>query len=57
MKRQIRQGTFETNSSSVHNMTILNEKEYELTDFALGICDDEGLQCLGGIMGGLEKGC
>ncbi|MBR1824961.1 MAG: phenylalanine--tRNA ligase subunit beta [Alphaproteobacteria bacterium] len=37
--------------------TALNEKEYELTDFALGICDDEGVQCLGGIMGGLEKGC
>ncbi len=35
----------------------LNEKEYELTDFALGICDEEGVQCLGGIMGGLEKGC
>ncbi|MBR3676473.1 MAG: phenylalanine--tRNA ligase subunit beta [Alphaproteobacteria bacterium] len=35
----------------------LNEKEYELADFALGICDDEGVQCLGGIMGGLEKGC
>ena len=37
--------------------TALNEKEYELTDFALGICDEEGVQCLGGIMGGLEKGC
>ncbi len=37
--------------------TALNDKEYELTDFALGICDDEGVQCLGGIMGGLEKGC
>ena len=35
----------------------LNEKEYELADFALGICDEEGVQCLGGIMGGLEKGC
>ena len=35
----------------------LNEKEYELPDYALGICDDEGVQCLGGIMGGLEKGC
>ena len=37
--------------------TALNEKEYELADFALGICDEEGVQCLGGIMGGLEKGC
>ena len=35
----------------------LNEKEYELPDYALGICDDEGVQCLGGIMGGLAKGC
>ena len=35
----------------------LNEKEYNLPDYALGICDDEGVQCLGGIMGGLEKGC
>lgn len=35
----------------------LNEKEYELTDFSLGICDAEGVQCLGGIMGGLSKGC
>ncbi|MBR3501829.1 MAG: phenylalanine--tRNA ligase subunit beta [Alphaproteobacteria bacterium] len=35
----------------------LNEKEYVLPDYALGICDDEGVQCLGGIMGGLSKGC
>ena len=35
----------------------LNEKEYILPDYALGICDDEGVQCLGGIMGGLSKGC
>jgi len=35
----------------------LNEKEYVLNDRALGICDDEGVQCLGGIMGGLNKGC
>ena len=35
----------------------LNEKEYILPDYALGICDDAGVQCLGGIMGGLEKGC
>ncbi len=35
----------------------LNEKEYILPSYALGICDDEGVQCLGGIMGGLEKGC
>ncbi len=35
----------------------LDEKEYILDDKCLGICDDEGIQCLGGIMGGLEKGC
>ena len=34
----------------------LNEKSYVLDDKALGICDDEGVQCLGGIMGGLNKG-
>lgn len=37
--------------------TALNEKEYILPDYALGICDEDGVQCLGGIMGGLEKGC
>ena len=35
----------------------LEEKEYILDDKSLGICDDEGIQCLAGIMGGLEKGC
>lgn len=35
----------------------LEEKEYKLDDKSLGICDDEGVQCLGGIMGGLAKGC
>lgn len=35
----------------------LEEKEYVLDDQSLGICDDEGIQCLGGIMGGQEKGC
>ena len=35
----------------------LDEKEYDLDAFSIGICDDEGVQCLGGIMGGLEKGC
>ncbi len=35
----------------------LEEKEYALDCKALGICDDEGVQCLGGIMGGAEKGC
>ena len=34
----------------------LNEKTYILDDKSLGICDDEGVQCLGGIMGGLNKG-
>lgn len=37
--------------------TSLEEKEYALDSQSLGICDDEGIQCLGGIMGGLEKGC
>lgn len=35
----------------------LEDKEYALDCKALGICDDEGIQCLGGIMGGAEKGC
>ncbi len=35
----------------------LEEKEYNLDNQSLGICDDEGIQCLGGIMGGAEKGC
>ena len=35
----------------------LEEKEYSLDCKSLGICDDEGVQCLGGIMGGVEKGC
>jgi len=34
----------------------LNEKTYALDNQSLGICDDEGIQCLGGIMGGLNKG-
>lgn len=38
------------------NFTALNEKNYVLDDKSLGICDDEGVQCLGGIMGGLTKG-
>jgi phenylalanyl-tRNA synthetase beta chain len=28
-----------------------------MDDKALGICDDDGIQCLGGIMGGAAKGC
>ena len=35
----------------------LEDKEYALDTQSLGICDDEGVQCLGGIMGGAEKGC
>lgn len=35
----------------------LEEKEYTLDNQCLGICDDEGVQCLAGIMGGLNKGC
>ena len=37
--------------------TSLDEKEYLLDNKSLGICDEEGVQCLGGIMGGLAKGC
>ena len=36
--------------------TSLEGKEYALDAQSLGICDDEGVQCLGGIMGGAEKG-
>lgn len=35
----------------------LEEKEYCLDCQSLGICDAEGVQCLGGIMGGEQKGC
>ena len=35
----------------------LEDKEYALDDKSLGICDEEGVQCLGGIMGGAAKGC
>ena len=35
----------------------LEEKKYLLDNQSLGICDDEGIQCLGGIMGGNAKGC
>ena len=35
----------------------LEEKEYKLDTKSLGICDAEGVQCLGGIMGGIAKGC
>lgn len=35
----------------------LEEKEYILDALSLGICDEEGIQCLGGIMGGVAKGC
>lgn len=35
----------------------LEEKEYALDCKSLGICDCEGVQCLGGIMGGAAKGC
>lgn len=34
----------------------LEGKEYELDGQSLGICDGEGIQCLGGIMGGEAKG-
>lgn len=35
----------------------LEGKEYNLDTQSLGICDNDGVQCLGGIMGGAEKGC
>lgn len=37
--------------------TSLEEKTYTLDNQSLGICDDDGVQCLGGIMGGNSKGC
>ncbi len=39
------------------HFVALDEKEYDLDTLSLGICDDEGIECLGGIMGGLKKGC
>ncbi|MBR2299549.1 MAG: phenylalanine--tRNA ligase subunit beta [Alphaproteobacteria bacterium] len=39
------------------HFVALDEKEYDLDTLSLGICDDEGIECLGGIMGGLSKGC
>lgn len=35
----------------------LEDKEYALDGLSLGVCDDDGVQCLGGIMGGISKGC
>lgn len=35
----------------------LEGKEYALDSQSLGVCDDDGVQCLGGIMGGEAKGC
>jgi len=35
----------------------LEDKEYSLDNQSLGICDGDGIQCLGGIMGGAAKGC
>ncbi len=35
----------------------LEDKEYTLDSQSLGICDGDGIQCLGGIMGGASKGC
>ena len=37
--------------------TSLEDKEYKLDNQSLGICDDDGVQCLGGVMGGIAKGC
>jgi phenylalanyl-tRNA synthetase beta chain len=34
----------------------LDEKEYELEDTMLGICDDAGIQAVGGVMGGINSG-
>ncbi len=36
MKRQIRRGVFETNSSSTHSLTMCSKKEYD--EFEKGIC-------------------
>ncbi len=43
-------------ASDGEEFLALNEKSFILDDKSLGICDDEGVQCLGGIMGGLNKG-
>jgi phenylalanyl-tRNA synthetase beta chain len=37
-------------------LTALDEKQYTLTDAMVVVCDDAGVQGLGGIMGGLETG-
>ncbi len=45
------------NANNGEKFVALNEQEYILDDKALGICDSDGIQCLAGIMGGLNKGC
>ncbi len=45
------------NAKEGEKFVALNEVEYSLDTKALGVCDDEGVQCLAGIMGGLNKGC
>ncbi len=44
-------------ASEGEKFVSLEDKEYSLDCKSLGICDDDGVQCLGGIMGGAEKGC
>lgn len=38
-------------------LTALNDKTYDLIEGAVGICDDSGLQGIGGIVGGVPTGC
>lgn len=45
------------NAKDGEKFVALSGNEYVLDEKSLGICDDEGVQCLGGIMGGLNKGC
>lgn len=44
-------------ASEGEKFVSLDNKEYTLDNQSLGICDDDGIQCLAGIMGGAQKGC
>jgi len=42
MKRQIRRGVFETNSSSTHSLTMCSEEEFEKWKVGEGLFDEGG---------------
>ncbi len=44
-------------SRAGERLDALNDKDYELTDNMVAICDDRGVIGLGGIMGGRTTGC